>query len=290
MTQTQAALSARTTHAQPLAVPAELPLRSDGSRLMQLSASSVGLFWRCPERWRRRYLAREREPMTGRMLVGRAVGAAATAHFAARIRGETLSIADCDDLLVVEFDDALLGPNVDLEGDDPAALREQARIALDAYLEELAAAVDPVAVERKVELRFDGAGWSVVGYLDIEDRADLPIDLKVGAKHVTQARADADPQATLYLLARALEGRPAPEFVFHSVRRGEIKSGSRCQPVRTERTAGQLAAFERRLALTARAVVRCEETGDWPHSSPEGWWCSRAMCSFWRSCEAGGAR
>jgi hypothetical protein len=68
-----------------LAVPARLPLRSDDTRLMQLSVSSLALFWRCPERWRRRYL--EREPQSGPMLIGKAVGATIAAYFGARMAG-----------------------------------------------------------------------------------------------------------------------------------------------------------------------------------------------------------
>ena len=275
---------------EPLAVPTHLPVRSDGKRLKQLSASSIALFWRCPERWRRRYLEREREPVAGPMLVGRAVGAAVTAHYAARIRGESLSAKDCDDLCVVEFDDGLLAPDLQLADDDPAELKANAREALAAYLTEIAPGVEPAAVERKIETRFDGAEWSIVSYLDLEDQEGIPIDLKVGAKHVTKPRADKDAQASTYLLARAVEGRAAERFDFHSVRRGAVKSGARCTVIDTTRTPGQVAAFEHRLALTARGIAHCDATGDWPHSTPEGWWCSQSMCAFWASCEAGGAR
>jgi hypothetical protein len=41
------------------------------------------LLERCPERFRRRYLCGEREPANGPMLVGRAVGQAVTAYYAA---------------------------------------------------------------------------------------------------------------------------------------------------------------------------------------------------------------
>lgn len=76
----------------PLEVPVLLPFRSDDTRLMQLSVSSLALFWRCPERWRLRYLERRREPQTGAMVIGRAVGASIAAYFAARMAGEPLSI------------------------------------------------------------------------------------------------------------------------------------------------------------------------------------------------------
>ena len=65
-------------------VPRLLPLRCDGTRLMTLSASSLRLFWKCPERWRRRYLDKVPEPQGGAMVVGKSVGAAITASACSR--------------------------------------------------------------------------------------------------------------------------------------------------------------------------------------------------------------
>jgi PD-(D/E)XK nuclease superfamily len=148
--------------------------------------------------------------------------------------------------------------------------------------------VRPIGVERRIELRFVGAEWSFVGYVDVEDERGHVIDLKVGAKHVGQAAADRDPQASGYLLGRALEGLPVERFEFHSIRRGAVRSGGRCLVVPTERSDVRLALFEARIAQTARQIARCVETGDWPLSTPDGWWCAPRQCSFWASCPAGG--
>jgi RecB family exonuclease len=203
---------------------------------MVLSASSLRTYRRCPEHWRRRYLERQREPQAGPMLVGSAVGAAVTAHFAARMAGEPLSAADTDDLVIAEFDERVERPQTKLGGDDPGELRKQSREALRAYLAETAPTVRPRSVERRLELRFEEAVWSFVGYVDVEDERGHVIDLKVGAKHGTQAAADRDPQASGYLLARVLEGRAASGFEFHSIRRGAIRPGERCLMVPTERS------------------------------------------------------
>ncbi len=271
-------------------VPRLLPLRCDGSRLMSLSASSLRLFWKCPERWRRRYLLRQREPQGGAMVVGKSVGAAITAHFAAQIAGEGLSLTEADDLVVAEFDESAGKPLTDFGSDEPDTLREQGREALRAYLEELAPQVRPRAVERKFELRFDGGvEWSVIGYLDVEDESGEVIDTKVRAKHVSAIDAGSDPQATLYLLARRLEGRKEGRFSFHSIRRGAVRSGPRCLVVPAERGARALHAFEGRVAATARQIAACAESGDWPLSSPDAWWCSAGMCLHWEGCPGGGS-
>ncbi|MEJ7803895.1 MAG: PD-(D/E)XK nuclease family protein [Candidatus Limnocylindria bacterium] len=272
-----------------LVVPRRLPLRTNGTRLETLSISSLALFWRCPERWRRRYLEREREPQSGAMIVGKAVGAAITQHYAAQMACEALSAGDADDICAAEFDESALRPGAEFGEDDVDELREHSRGALRAYLSELAPQVRPVSVERKVELRFAGAEWAFVGYLDLEDESGVVIDVKVGKKHVTDTAAMRSPQATSYLLARVMEGRPAERFAFHSVRRG-AKRGEHCLVVPTERSEGQLRALEERIAQTARQIARCAESGEWPLSTPDGWWCSGRMCAFWASCPAGGGR
>lgn len=210
------------------------------------------------------------------MIVGKAVGAAITQHFAAQIAGQSLSGADADDICGAEFDESALRPETDFGDEQPAELRERGREALRSYLSDIAPAVRPVSVERKVELRFGGAEWAFVGYLDLEDEAGAVIDVKVGKKHVTETAAKRSPQATSYLLARAMEGKPAERFEFHSVRRG-AKRGEHCQVVPTQRSVGQLRALEDRIAQTARQIARCAEVGEWPLSTPDGWWCSGRM-------------
>jgi hypothetical protein len=110
--------------------PARVPPRADGSRLMALSVSSLRLYWKCPERWRRRYLAREREPTSAAMVAGSAAGAAAIAWYAARMRGEALSAADADDLAKAEFAERAARPLVEFGEEAPRALGDQMRKAL----------------------------------------------------------------------------------------------------------------------------------------------------------------
>jgi hypothetical protein len=264
----------------PLAVPTTLPVR-------HLSHSSLALFWRCPERWRRRYVLGEHEPLGAPAALGGAVGAALAAHLAARQRGQRLSLADTDDLFCAEW--AQRAPTARFAAGEPGALlRRQGRQLVVAYLHRLAPLLRPEAVERRVELRFDAdPRWSVLGYLDVEDAAGEVIDLKVRGRHVSPADADQSAQATLYLLARALEGRPAKRFVFHSLRR--TRKGADLLAVPTRRTQAQLAAFERRIAATARAIARCADLGEWPLAAPEGWWCAPGPtgCPHYQTCPGG---
>jgi hypothetical protein len=76
-----------------------------------------------------------------------------------------------------------------------------------------------------------------------------------------------------------------PPLSIHST----LRSGERCLVMPAERTPDQLAAMEARIAQTARAIARCADSGDWPLSTPDGWWCGPGQCVHWRECPGGGA-
>src|SRR5437867_1582567 len=83
-----------------LAVPRRLPRRADGRPLRHLSKSSLELFKKCPEAWKRRYLDGVREPASAAMAAGGAISSALAAYFQGLIDGQAQSAADADDRLV----------------------------------------------------------------------------------------------------------------------------------------------------------------------------------------------
>lgn len=273
-------------------LPIRLPARADGGLLEHLSATSLSCFWQCPEAFRRRYLLGERGPTSAEMLRGRVVDAAVSAHFRAmletdRAPARSHTEAVLDDAWRRELDD----PAADIDWGDwqRAALKDSAAAALRAYLAELAPAVRPVAVQRRFELQLHPAlAWSVIGYIDVEDAAGDVIDLKIKNRHVTQATADADPQATLYLLERALTGNPARRFVFHSIC---PTATDKARAIATGRSRPRLQAHVTRLAATAAAIDALDRQlgreQPWPLADPGSWKCSRRYCPHFRACQGG---
>jgi len=274
-----------------LRVPRELPRRADGSRIAHLSASSVELLLRCPERWRRRYIAMERAPSTGAQHLGACVDEAVAEHFRARLRGDVASESDA----LGRFRDAwargLLDREVVFADDAPAGtLLDQGRAALSLYLREQAARLEPEAVQRRFELvLWPEVSWTLVGYPDLETTDGRVVDLKVKARHLSQAEADASLQAGAYLLAREREGRPAT-FTFHSLRR-EGADGPSLRELHTRREPRQLNGLLVRVALAARLAVELAERfgpeGPWPLADPQSIGCSARLCPAWHGCPGG---
>jgi hypothetical protein len=280
--------------AQALTVPAQLPVG-------QLSISSLQRFWRCPQDWYRHYVLGHREPSTGAMALGSAVGQAIAHHFTARLAGDAIDKTQARESFHHAFD--LAAAQAIFEGDDDRArrrtaleLRERGERLVELYLASPLAAYlerdEVVAVEPRHELAFPGARWSFVAYLDLVTAQGTIVDIKVKAKHLGEAEARRDLQARAYVLARRLdeagrEGGPAPRrFAFHSLRHGtrpeaiEVPEGGFLPSDR------ELDAFEQRLIVTARQIADCARTGDWGYASPMGWWCSE-RCAHWNDCPGG---
>jgi hypothetical protein len=275
-----------------LAVPRRLPVRAtDGRPLRSLSKSSIELWERCREAWKRRYIDGVREPAALFMAAGSALSAALAAHFQAQIATRPLSAADVDDRLLaelgIEFERA--EPR---EDEDEAKTREGTRAALSAYLAEIAPSVRPKATERVVELRFPGAEWTVVGYLDLETEDGGIVDYKLakpGGSHVNPLRAENDVQKRLYMLCRWLEGDPAAGFSWHSGLSHEPRSTERWRVIPASATRLELEQFQARVALVARQIAAAAESGDWGYSTG-GWWCGPKTCPHWTSCPGGALR
>lgn len=279
---------------RPATVPVRLPVA-------HLSVSSLQRFWRCPEDWRRHYILGHRDPATGAMALGGAVGAAIAHHFSARRDGTRLTATHARDSFQHAFD--LAARDARFEGADDAertahaaALRGRGEAVLAAYLRSSLVAElereEVIAVEACHELAFPGAECSVVCYLDVVTAAGTIVDVKVKAKHLSDAEARRDIQARAYVLARRLaaanDGDTAPSrhFVFHSLRHGD-KPDARAVPesglVFGDR---ELDAFQRRLVVTARRIAECHRTGDWGYATALGWWCSD-RCTHWTDCPGG---
>lgn len=264
-----------------LEIPTRLPVDA-------LSVSSVSLFARCPEHWRRRYLERMYEAPSGAMLLGSAVGAAeAQADHQQMESGERPSSDFTLDVFSDEFEERTGREEVDWGTSKPGDVKDAGIRVVQAYDEQVAPHVQPVAVEREFNLSFDGVEWGFRGFIDLEEADGAVVDRKVKGKKLTPADASVDLQASAYLMARRAEGNPAPVFRFHDCVKTKTPYA---EVLPTTRTDAQLDAFIDRLFRVA-AEMNWRITNEvWGYAPPGSWWCSERMCGHWRNCAGGGLR
>lgn len=252
-----------------------------------LSNSSITLLWKCPEKWRRRYVLREYEPPSGSMIVGSCAGAAARTNFEQKIdSGTDLSESDVLDAFADEWNERAADDGIDWKGEKPQTIRDSGQQALAAYHRLVAPAVMPTTTERKFTLRFDEVPWTFLGYLDLEESDGAVGDTKCTGRRLAQTKADVDPQPASYLLARRAEGNPAQAFRFHTMVRTKQPTA---EVIETTRTNVQLDAFLGRIMAAAHEIAWRAEHDVWSGAVPGEWWCTEKFCGHWASCPMGGA-
>ena len=251
-----------------------------------LSASSVATYLRCPEQWRRKYLDHEPQAPKLGMIVGGAVGAVEGYSYQRVIDGgEQAKLPEALDLYDEEFEYKLSrADGLEASRQERGEAKDGGVRALSVYHSTIAPKTEPKSVERKFELRLGAAEWTVNGFFDVETPRPV-VDLKVKAKRLTQADADSDLQASLYLAARRAEGNPAPALDFHVSTTAKQASA---EVVSTRRSEAQLDQTLRLVAYVARDIEYRVASGNWVGAPPLAWWCAAGQCPYWSSCPFGG--
>jgi len=300
-----AALAAR------IQVPRQLPVRYDGQRLTHLSNSSYTLWASCPEAWRRRYILGHRSPQSAGMFLGSRVDDALSGYCRHLIdHGQPLTLEEVIDRYRAGWPDKLATERErrgvvfdEFDEFDERTLLEIGAAALKATFEQIVPQLGmPVAVQRRIEYSLaPGIEWTIEGYLDLETQWPGPdgelvseiVDYKVkGGDAISQAKADRDPQASLYLAGRWLQGQPAERFAFAQVLRpGRKRKSTTTSLVRTSRTVGQLRSTLARIALAASQInAHYDQLGPerpWGFADPTSWKCSPRSCEHWHGCPGG---
>ncbi len=251
-----------------------------------LSKSSISLYLRCPEKFRRRYIERETEPIGVPMMLGGAIGAAESRNFQEKITsGVDLPLADVLDFYDGEWSERVNMEEVDWAGVKPGAAKDQGVALTTCYHTTAAPDVRPISVERKLSFKLADAEWDVVGYIDWETVDGAVVDLKVKGKSFTTQEIQTEMDPTLYLAARRAEGNPASRFDFHVLKKTKEPGVEINAAQRTDR---QLDRFLQRVALISQEIAWRTETGNWSGAAPGSWWCSQKSCGFWSTCRYGG--
>jgi hypothetical protein len=291
-----------------IAVPRRLPPRYDGQPMRHLSNASYTRFLLCPEDWRRHYLLGERVAPSGSMFLGARVDDTLS-HYYRRIidHDERLSLDQVHDSyrdlwrqqLAAESDRRGIDWEDDLHERPAFGLGLQ---ALELTLAELVPHLGkPVAVQRRLEFAFaPDLEWTIQCWLDLEtlrgDGSGRPapaiVDYKVKGRTLSQNEADHDPQASLYLAGRWLEGDPASEFCFAQIGKpGRRRKQMTATLIATSRTTRQLRGTLVRIAQAASQIAACYERfgpdQPWGFADPTSWKCSPRYCPHHAACPGG---
>jgi RecB family exonuclease len=232
-----------------------------------LSPTQIRSFMDCHARWWFKYVLGHPDPPNGNLILGRAVHAALAQNFAQKI--ETYEDLPVTGVLAL-FRQAWESERDQVEfrdDEDPRQLACAGEALVIKYLDEVAPAVEPAAVEFRVEGVIGGV--RVQGFIDVLDIDGRIIDIKT-------ARAtpgNVEPMhrfqiATYRQLTPTASGKgrlDTPKIVLQSF----------------DITEGDLRATQMIYARASQAM-RSE------HNIPNRFsmFCSRRNCAYWRDCES----
>ena len=191
------------------------------ARIRHLSASSIGMFRRCPEQFRHRYLLGEKERPGESLLVGSAFHEGLEFNYKQKIEShEDRPLAE----LVEYLQDAGVQKVLDEAGgaDEVAwdaatpeegveVLRKDSERILSAYRKNVTERIQPIGVEQKFSIPVEPV--PIIGYLDTVTDDQRVIDTKTGKQVSTKLKPSWMLQAVLYATATGYDAE------YHSISR-----------------------------------------------------------------------
>lgn len=261
--------------------------------LKNLSYSSVDLYLRCPEKWRRRYLANEFEAPVGIQILGRAVHAVeAQSYHAMLATGEPHSIVQVADELQVALTNEDQKAEVEYPPDEPfGTLLDRGVRMLSEYHRVIVPAMQPTAVEQEFNIKLHpDHEWGIKGFIDLISGFDDgwqtlpsgPNDIKTVRKATPQGDVDASPQATLYTYATMGDDDEYKTFRVHELK--DLKGGAVAEIKETTRTREAQMLYLQRVAAVAREIDWRTSSGNWQGAPPMAWWCRATSCGYHSNC------
>ena len=240
-----------------------------------LSASSIGMYQRCPRQWAYRYALGMKLPPDAGLVTGLGVHHAAEAGMIhKRDTGENPEPEMAATVAAEYVGEQLASGEVKLNDDDHAgAITDKAVRVSTAWANEAAPHVDPVEIEYKFDIEV--AGIDVTGRMDVIT-AERVVDWKTSGKSPNADEHIQSPQTELYALAT---GKPIT-YTFLV----DLKSGVKVADVEIPALVTQHAA--RMATDTVIEVARGMALGIWPRTR-KGWHCSKKWCGYYDRCMQG---
>lgn len=256
------------------------------------SNSSLMALQNCGEMFRRRYIEGERSQPNPRMIRGTVVHKVASTAFHRKLAAQDLpTLEEARDVAASEFDrnwrsgvvlsaeEAVLGVK---------AVRDASKdfaVDLSAYhIENVAPAVNPIGVERRITVKPKDSDLTIHGIIDLIDKTatgEQIRDLKTAEKSPFADAAEKSQQLTMYGLIRLAEIGTIPErFTLDTLVRTPVKAEKKHVQQHTTRDRDDIGALVNRINTAVDAVKK----GLFVPADPSHWLCSKAYCQFWDSC------
>ena len=261
----------------------ELPKNETNPNKPHLSASSLGLFAKCPEAYRRRYVEDEKSKPNLAMVKGKAFHAAVEANMNAKMQtGKELPIAYLETMVRDNMSDGV--SECDEKDDDG---KEANDVASQVVFHRLHQSPDyqPTATEIPFRIELDSCGHDYVGFIDmtgtlVESGEPVIVDWKTSKKKPANNSQHDSLQLTGYFASQAADLGNHVELRLDYITSGKTKRTRHL--LTTRRDADDVAALAQRIHIASKTI----EAGIFPPAdSAAAWWCGATWCQYHSTCK-----
>ena len=255
-------------------------------RKPHLSPSSLEMYAKCGEQFRRRYIEGDKIPPGVSMLRGTGVHAGVEANMRQKIDTyRDLPVSDVVDAAVAKFDLELAGgyslsPDETSRGATIVIGESRDTVATLAELagEQLCPQYQPKFVEQAVRVELPDSSHDLFGVLDLADDQARVIDVKTSAKSMAQDAAEDSVALTAY-------------SAFHKVLTGEFPAELRLEVLVNTKTPKRQTLVSQRddrdlqaLAARVERVTAGLQAGIFAPAPTGAWWCGAKWCGYHSTC------
>lgn len=260
----------------------DLPNTDDGAVIpgvvRHLSASSIGMYLRCPRQYWYRYIIGKRIPPGGALVQGLSVHKAAERGMLEKIAdGRNPSPSACMEWAASEANRILTEEeHIVAKAERGGIVDFSVRIA-NCWATTLAPIVEPKVVEQDFDVRI--ADTKVIGRIDVVDTSGRVIDWKTASRAPSKSDQDLTPQTMIY--AHVTDAPVSYRYMVG------LKTQIKTVDLDIEGT-----ELERAKALTEELVSDVADAiglGVFPRNT-QGWHCSPKMCGYYARCMSGKER
>ncbi len=257
-----------------------------------LSASSLSMFSRCPEQWRRVYMLGERQRPGAALIWGAADHSAHELNFRQKIDShEDLKVDDVRTAFADAFDRKVEreGGTSEIEwgNDQPGDMKDKGVALVTVYHNHVSPRVQPVAVESDIAIELPGVPVPIIGRIDVTTAVDV-VERKTAARKDTLAtKPQWRLQGSIYAIATGL---PVSWHVAAKTKLPAVYTPFDTEGLRLEPTVTLMTSTELRIQRTVwqmlEMIAKFGPDETWPSGAPDyGWACGycgfRPTCAHW---------
>ena len=252
-----------------------------------LSISQLNMLSRCGEQYYQRYIKGRKVPPGISLIVGKTVDGSVTHNLTRKLEGkDLLPVEDVIDYTAEQFNQEWESSEVALSEEEMAkglkivkgeALDKSVRLA-GLHALEMAPAIQPTHLQRKVQVELPGYPYDLLGYIDVQEGTHSIRDTKTSGKTPVKDIADKDDQLTIYAMMVKVTDGEIPELLCLDYLI-DLKT-PKAQVFSTTRTEEDFKPMLRRVEAASLAL----EKGVFVPARETDWWCNSKWCGYHSTC------